>query len=64
MTEIKTRSNLTCPECGFTKELEMPMDYCQISYECENCKTTLTPKEGTCCVFCSYADIPCPPKQK
>ncbi len=24
---------------------------------------TLVPKKGDCCVFCSYADTKCPPRQ-
>jgi hypothetical protein len=32
-------------------------------YRCEGCGTLLKPREGDCCVFCSYADRPCPPKQ-
>ncbi|MGH6968533.1 MAG: GDCCVxC domain-containing (seleno)protein [Stellaceae bacterium] len=23
----------------------------------------LRPKSGTCCVFCSYGSVPCPPTQ-
>ncbi|WP_295450953.1 GDCCVxC domain-containing (seleno)protein, partial [uncultured Pseudophaeobacter sp.] len=32
-------------------------------YECRSCKSVLKPKEGDCCVFCSYATVPCPPIQ-
>lgn len=31
---------------------------------CPNCNQLLKPKEGDCCVFCSYGDIPCPPIQE
>jgi hypothetical protein len=24
----------------------------------------LRPAEGDCCVFCTYADVPCPPIQR
>lgn len=61
--EITTRSRLACPECGFTDELEMPTDVCQFFHECAGCKASLRPKAGDCCVFCSYADTLCPPKQ-
>ena len=60
---IRTKTKLTCPVCGFTETVEMPTDACQISYKCMNCNTLLVPKKGDCCVFCSYAEVPCPPKQ-
>jgi hypothetical protein len=63
MTDIKTKAKITCPECGHIEEVEMPTDYCQIVYECPHCLATIRPKKGFCCVFCSYADTLCPPKQ-
>lgn len=61
--ELITRAKLTCPECGFVQQAEMPITACQFFYECVNCKALLRPKAGGDCVFCSYADVPCPPKQ-
>lgn len=61
--EVTTRTKLTCPECGFVHEVEMPTDSCQLLYQCASCKLILTPKDGDCCVFCSFADVPCPSKQ-
>ncbi|MDX8384950.1 MAG: GDCCVxC domain-containing (seleno)protein [Gallionella sp.] len=61
--EIQTLSVLTCPECGFAKEEEMPSDACQWFYECTNCKVILKPKAGDRCVYCSYGTVPCPPIQ-
>ncbi len=58
------QSVLKCPFCGFEKEEEMPVDSCRVVQECEGCKEKLTPKEGDCCVFCSYGSVPCPPEQK
>ena len=29
-------------------------------YECLGCHTTLRPKPGFCCVFCSYGSVACP----
>lgn len=55
-------SRITCPNCGFIKEEAMPTDACQYFYECTNCHTRLTPRDGDCCVFCSYGDVACPPK--
>ncbi|QGY45798.1 hypothetical protein GM418_19600 [Maribellus comscasis] len=63
MNTIITKSGLTCPNCGYRKEDEMPEDACQFFYECENCHTVLKPKQGDCCVFCSYGSVKCPPVQ-
>ena len=57
------QSNLTCPECGFIQKVEMPTRACQFFYNCVNCRQILKPKVGDCCVFCSYGDVPCPPRQ-
>jgi len=56
-------SVITCPECGFSKAEVMPTDACQWFYVCPNCHAKLRPKEGDCCVFCSYGSVPCPPVQ-
>lgn len=61
--DIILLSTITCPECGFQKEETMPENACQYYYECINCKTLLKPKEGDCCVFCSYGTVECPPIQ-
>ncbi len=61
--ESTLESTITCPECGFAKEETMLNDSCQFFYDCINCKATLKPKAGDCCVFCSYGTIKCPSKQ-
>ncbi len=61
---IILQSTLTCPSCGTTKTETMPTDACQYFYECTGCKTLLKPKQGDCCVFCSYGSVPCPPIQE
>jgi len=61
--KITLASTITCPVCGHRKAETMPEDSCQYFYDCENCKTVLKPKPGDCCVYCSYGDAPCPPKQ-
>jgi len=61
--DIVTESTLTCPHCGHSETLAMPVDACQWSLECSACATVLTPLPGDCCVFCSYATTPCPPIQ-
>ncbi|MGO4405166.1 GDCCVxC domain-containing (seleno)protein [Bosea sp. RAF48] len=57
-------SVLTCPKCGHQAPEAMPTDACQFFYECKGCGILLRPKEGDCCVFCSYGDVPCPPIQE
>jgi hypothetical protein len=61
--EIKYKSTITCHDCGYQKEETMPEDSCQFFYECENCKTILKPRQGDCCVFCSYGSLLCPSVQ-
>ena len=56
---IEMKSIIKCPECEFSKEEEMPQDYCLYFYECNGCKVLLKPKKGDCCVFCSYGIVPC-----
>ena len=62
--EIQLKSEITCPNCGFKKLEDMPLNACQFFYECDNCSKILKPKEGDCCVYCSYGTLPCPPIQK
>jgi len=63
---IKTphlESTITCPTCGFSKIETMPTDACAFFNECDNCKIILKPKQGDCCVYCSYGTMVCPPMQ-
>lgn len=64
MTNIIINSELTCPECDHKEILKMPTDACLWFYECTVCQTLLKPLKGDCCVFCSYASVPCPPIQE
>jgi hypothetical protein len=61
---VVLQSILTCPNCSHQKEETMPTDSCAFFYQCESCKANLKPKEGDCCVYCSYGSVPCPPIQK
>ncbi len=61
---LTLQSTITCPECGFQKEETMLTDACQYFYKCTNCNTLIKPKQGDCCVFCSYGTVPCPPIQE
>ena len=64
MENIMTlQSIITCPGCGFQKEETMPVDACQYFYTCTGCETLLKPKQGDCCVFCTYGTVKCPPIQ-
>ena len=62
--EVLLKSTITCQNCGHKKIEEMPTNACQFFYLCEVCKTILKPKEGDCCVYCSYGTVPCPPIQE
>ena len=63
MAAVTTEATITCPKCGFSKLETMPTNACQYVYTCAGCGELLRPKPGDCCVFCSYADTLCPPKQ-
>lgn len=41
----------------------MPTQSCLVFYQCPACGAVLKPKQGDCCIFCSYGDVPCPPIQ-
>ncbi len=60
---MQLEATITCPVCGHRKREAMPTDACQRFYQCEGCHDLLRAKEGDCCVFCSYADRRCPPKE-
>ena len=60
---VATTAELTCPICGVAQESKIPTDSCQFFYDCVGCGSVLRPKEGNCCVFCSYVDEQCPSKQ-
>ncbi|MFA6455212.1 MAG: GDCCVxC domain-containing (seleno)protein [Bacteroidota bacterium] len=55
--ELTYISTIQCPNCGHTKNEIMPIDACVHFYQCESCKILLKPKEGDCCVFCSYGTV-------
>ncbi|MBT4888700.1 MAG: hypothetical protein HON65_04010 [Rhodospirillales bacterium] len=53
---------ITCPECNQQTREPIPEDACLYFFECPECKKVIKALPGDCCVFCSYADIPCPYK--
>ncbi|RDD60807.1 GDCCVxC domain-containing (seleno)protein [Ferruginivarius sediminum] len=59
----KASARITCPECHAVTAETMPQTYCLWVFDCPACGTRLTPRPGDCCVFCSYGDQRCPPKQ-
>ena len=61
--EIVLQSTITCPECGHVETETMPTNACQWFYDCKGCAAVLKPLKGDCCVYCSYATVPCPPIQ-
>jgi transcription elongation factor Elf1 len=63
MATVQLESTLTCPACGHAAVEAMPTDACQFFYDCKGCGTRLKPKEGDCCVYCSYGTVACPPVQ-
>ncbi len=60
---MQLSATLTCPHCAGTTSEIMPIDACRVVYICPHCAAPLRPLPGDCCVFCSYADTPCPPSQ-
>jgi DNA-directed RNA polymerase subunit RPC12/RpoP len=64
MLMMQLTSTIRCPKCGGRTTETMATDACQFFYDCTHCGAVLRPLPGDCCVFCSYADVPCPPVQE
>jgi hypothetical protein len=62
-TSSSETSEITCPECGHKKTEVLPTDVCTIKYTCVECNAELTPKDGDCCVYCTYGTHKCPSMQ-
>ena len=62
--QAATQATVTCPRCDHKSKADMPLDACLWFYECPACHVVLTPQPGDRCVFCSYGDMQCPPKQE
>lgn len=63
-TDFITHAHVTCPVCGYGEELAIPADTCLFFHRCSNCNMLLKPAPGDCCVFCSYGDALCIPRQR
>jgi hypothetical protein len=61
---VQLEATLVCPACGAAHVETMSTDSCRFFYTCPACDARLRPLEGDCCVFCSYSDQVCPPKQR
>ena len=61
--DITRTGRITCPGCGLVTTEAMPENACVHFFECPGCHALLRPLKGDCCVFCSYGDVQCPPKQ-
>ena len=64
VTDMQLLSTITCPECGHASTETMPTDACLYFYNCKGCGHRMKPKPRSCCVFCSYGDVLCPPIQE
>jgi hypothetical protein len=65
MNEHALFATLTCPHptCLYQQRALIPEHACQLTYTCEGCQRTHRCKAGDCCIFCSYADRPCPSRE-
>ncbi|HWW98713.1 MAG TPA: GDCCVxC domain-containing (seleno)protein [Edaphobacter sp.] len=63
-SEVVLQSVVTCPHCGHEMTETMPSDSCRFFHRCVRCDAVIRPKEGDCCVFCSYGSSKCPPIQQ
>ena len=57
------KGRITCPHCQHVSVEAMPTNACLYFFECVGCGTLLRPKAGDCCVFCSFGDALCPPRE-
>ena len=57
---VVLESEIVCPKCGRSEPGTMPPDASPQSYGCKGCGARLEPKDGDCCVYCSYGTVPCP----
>jgi len=62
VTASAEMANLTCPRCDHVQAAPIPTTACVPFYACGGCGQTIQAKGEDCCVFCSYADRPCPLK--
>lgn len=61
---VEYHARLKCPWCGYIQDIDMPSETRHYLYECWRCRKVISPLVGSCCIFCSYADKPCPQRQR
>lgn len=52
-------SVVTCPACGHSEAQPLTHGEGRLLHQCGSCRVLLRPKQGDCCVLCSYGDRPC-----
>jgi hypothetical protein len=57
---MDTPGTITCPVCSAQAQVPIPTDACLFFFDCPSCAARIRPKQGDCCVFCSYGDRACP----
>ena len=55
---------ITCPACGYRQRLTMEAFGQRLLWPCPACGSSLRPRPGEHCVYCSYASVPCPTVQR
>ncbi len=61
---VVLEAHIVCPNCKLSSKEIMPLTSCQYFYKCKHCQEVIRPLGEDCCVYCSYADLPCPPIQE
>jgi len=54
---------ITCPQCHETSEETMHMTVIEMQIRCQACGQLIVTPPAQHCVWCAYADIPCPTTQ-
>ena len=60
---ITSDSVLTCPLCGHSESMPLPLSDAPDEFSCSGCHAVVQKKEGDCCIFCSYGSHKCTVQQ-
>jgi len=63
-SKVRYFAVMRCPHCGERLREQMPGEGSVIHTKCFHCGLFIHKRPGTCCVYCSDADIPCPQVQR
>jgi hypothetical protein len=55
---------ITCPACGYQQIVTMEAFAQRTLWPCPACGSTLRPRPGEHCIYCSFASLPCPSVQR